>query len=263
MSSICEELKIYTSQQFFCAKFETTLGEFIKVKTPFLYADGDVISVFVKEKKDSFVVTDLGEGTRWLTGHMISDFLSDKQNEIIENILHYFGISRYEGMLIIKISSRENISAAIINLSQAISKISDISFMFSGRTTTSFYDEVTAFLETENFIFERRKKYEGFSGRNRIVDFYIKTPQCNSLVYALTSPTKGGMNQKSDTINSTWIDLDYLRENSSFKFISLIDDEYSQCSPHNIRLLHQSSLVAFWSKKNEFKEFLMSPNVLR
>jgi hypothetical protein len=253
---VCENLKKYISQQFNCSEF----GDFLKIRTPLLYNDGDVIDVFVKSKSDGFVITDLGETMRWLTNQMVSTSLSDRQTEIINKTLKFHKISEYKGMFITKVQNEDDISEAILNLSQAIARISDITFTFTGRSNSSFYQEVNQFLEEEGFDFDKNKKYTGSSERIRTIDFYVKTENCQSLIYGLTSSTKNGTNQRADTINSSWFDLKYLLDDHSIKFISLLDDEYTEWSHKNIKLLSSSSTVALWSRKNEFREHLVTPH---
>ena len=261
MYNICEQVQNYLNKQFNCTNINTPLGEFTKVETNYHYADGDLISVFVKDKGNRFIITDLAEGMRSLTDHMVSYSLTDNQNEIKDTLLKYYGVTEYEGMFLIKTYEKNDVPKCIINLAQAISKISDISFMFSGKVKSSFKDKVAYFLENQNLIFKRRKKYEGSSGTNRIVDFYIRGKKTNSLVYTLSCFTKKSLKQRADVINSSWFDLHYLKQQESVKFISLIDDENSQWSQQTIKLLDNLSYVVLWSNKNYFKNLLTTPQV--
>ncbi len=86
MINICENITKSMGEQFSCSEFK----EFIMVKTPYLYPDGDVIDIFVKYKDSGFILTDLGETIRWLLTNSISDSLSEKklgwQNKLDEVI---------------------------------------------------------------------------------------------------------------------------------------------------------------------------------
>jgi hypothetical protein len=55
--------------------FETLLGllftcepvdQYMRIQTPYLYPDGDVIDIFCKESDGIVTLTDLGETLRWL-----------------------------------------------------------------------------------------------------------------------------------------------------------------------------------------------------
>lgn len=92
MITFCENITKSMGEQFSCSEF----NGFIKVKTPYLYPDGDVIDIFVKYKDSGFILTDLGETIRWLLTHSISDFLSEKKDQQIADSLIIYQVETKE-----------------------------------------------------------------------------------------------------------------------------------------------------------------------
>lgn len=243
-------------EQFTCSDFD----EFTKIQTPYLYPDGDVVDIFVKYQDSGFILTDLGETIGWLLTNSISNSLSEKKDELIKDSLIIYQVERYKGMLIKRCENAENLSSAVIDLCQAIIRVSDVSFTFSGKTTNSFYQDVADFLMEEKFDFERNVAYQGQSERERKIEFKVINQDNISLIKGLHYTTKSQANSRSDIINSCWSDLQYIRTtNSNINFISLINDELEIPYPENIRLLESNSIIAYWSEKNQLKNLLLIP----
>lgn len=240
-------------EQFSCS----TVNGFVRIRTPYLYPDGDFIDLYLKKKEDDYILTDLGETLRWLRMQTVSIKRTEKQEELIRDTLSTFKVEKYRGMLILRFSKKEEIAAAVTDLSQAVFRISDIWFTFKTKTFKSIVDKVAKFLGEQNIKFETNKQFDGLSGRKRKVDFYIKSTDHESLIDVLSTASKSSANTRSDSVYTVWSDLSYLQENSGHsKFISLFDDYVDIWTPENFRLLEEVSTVAYWSRKEEFKDML-------
>ena len=142
MLSPCEEIAKTIGELFTCS----TVNDYIRIRTPLLYPDGDVIDIYLKEKEGQYILTDLGETLRWLRMQTISEKMSEKQETLIQDTLLTHGVERYKGMLIIKIQGNENLASAVTTLSQAAFRVSDIWFTFRTRAFESIIEEVAEFL---------------------------------------------------------------------------------------------------------------------
>ncbi len=127
MITLCEEIKKQIGGQFICSDF----NDFTKVRTPYLYPDGDVIDIFVKYKDSGFILTDLGETIAWLMLRSISNSLTSKEDNMIEDLISIYQVERYKGMLIKRCDNSDNLSTAVLDLCQAIIRVSDIYLTFS------------------------------------------------------------------------------------------------------------------------------------
>jgi hypothetical protein len=115
----------------FCQLVAETLGErytcspvnrFIRIRTPYLYPDGEVIDLFLKEQ--SQVLTDLGETFRWLDMQTLSQGLSNQQDFFLQDIQLTYGIEVYQGMLIVRV--QEDLGDAVNRLVQAAISVSNL-----------------------------------------------------------------------------------------------------------------------------------------
>lgn len=126
MITVCDDINKYIGRQFICSNF----NRFIKVQTPYLYPDGDIVDIFVKSNDSGLILTDLGETIAWLSSQSISHSLSERKNQLIEDLIFMYQVERYKGMLIKRCNNSENLSSAIVDLCQAIIRVSDIYLTF-------------------------------------------------------------------------------------------------------------------------------------
>ena len=75
-------------------------GEYHRIRTPYLYPDGDNIDVFCKSQGEVTLVTDLGETTRWLRMQTVAPRRSPRQKTLIEDACLTHGVEFYRGMLL-------------------------------------------------------------------------------------------------------------------------------------------------------------------
>ena len=100
-------------------------GEFLRVRTPYLYPDGDNIDIFCKQQEESMIlVTDLAETTRWLRTQSVSLRRSPKQKALIEDACLTHGVEFFRGMLLARCHTKEKLPEVVIRVSQAALRIS-------------------------------------------------------------------------------------------------------------------------------------------
>ncbi len=92
----CESLSATLGSLFICSQH----GEYQRIRTPYLYPDGDNIDLFCKAQAGTVTVTDLGETTRWLRMQTVSPRRSPRQQAIIEDTCQNHGVEFYRGMLL-------------------------------------------------------------------------------------------------------------------------------------------------------------------
>lgn len=255
MSTICQDIAKALGELFVCSP----VNDFIRIRTPYLYPDGDVIDLFLKERGGQYVLTDLGEAQRWLKMQTISPKRSKNQEILIQDTLLTHGVERYRGMLILRIKKEENLAYAVTRLSQAVFRISDIWFTFRTKSFESIVVKVAEFLRDSEIPFEQNKKFQGQSGRPRKVDFYTRHSRHISLINVLNAGSRAAANSRADNVFTAWSDLSYLKGTGKvWQFISLFDDSFEVWTSENIRLLEEVSNIAYWSRRDEFKGMLFS-----
>ncbi len=148
-------------------------GEYVRIRTPYLYPDGDIIDLFCKEEDSVIVVSDLGETGRWLRMQSVSSKRTPKQQAFIDDICLNHGVEFYRGMLLARCHPGDDLSRVVTRVSQAALRMSDLWFMLRTQAVESFADEVSDFLVEREFRFDRDVPHRGKSGRIWKVDFHL------------------------------------------------------------------------------------------
>lgn len=171
-----------------------------RVNTPFRFEDGDHFTVILKRDGDTWTLTDEASTfmhlSYWLEEE---DIESGNRLEIVQGSLAGFFVENRNGELIMPVSEGR-FGDALFNFVQALSKVSDISFLSRERVRSTFLEDFKAFFRSqvpaERLAFDwtdadhdPKKLYP--------VDCRINTMKRPLFVYALPSDNK----VKDATIN--------------------------------------------------------------
>lgn len=254
-TDVCREIAASIGQLFTCSE----VNGFVRIRTPYLYPDGDVVDLFWRESENQRVLTDLGETFRWLDTVSASRYLSNKQKRLVEDIRMTHGVGIYRGMLNLRISDTDSLAESITRLSQAALGIADLWFLTRTRSVGSVSDDIADFLKEKHIRFSRDEKIVGRFGRSRRIDFQTWHPKRNSFVEVLSTGSKAAANQKVDTVLATWVDLSqYKVGQNPTRFVALFDDTLNVWTEDNILQLQEYSDIAYWSQPNQLAEMLVS-----
>ncbi len=249
----CEVLAQNLGTLFNCSR----LNELIRVRTPFLYPDGDVIDLFVQEQNGIVTVTDLGETLRWLRSQSISNRRSPKQDRLIEDVCLTHGLEFYRGMLQARVKPGDNFAAVVMRVAQGALRVADLWFTMRTRSVESVSDEVELFLTEKGIPFERNQPLVGRSGRIWRPDFHTRTPQRSSLVHVLSTGSRAAAKNVTEHVLAAWYDLSHLRIGpEALQFVSLFDDTMDVWSEQDFNLLKDLSVITRWSQPEEFVRVL-------
>lgn len=234
-------------------------GDYQRIRTPYLYPDGDNIDVFCKPQGEVTLVTDLGETTRWLRMQTVSPRRSPKQKTLIEDICLTHGVEFYKGMLLARCRKGDQLSAVVFRVAQASLRISDLWFTFRTRSVESVTDEVADFLTEREFRFDRGEKLTGRSGRVWTPDFHVRAVQRSSLVYVLSTGSRSAARGVVNHVHTAFFDLNQLAAGpEALRFVALFDDSADVWSDEDFRLAEQLSTVTRWSQPDEFADVLQA-----
>lgn len=120
-SDFCGEMQREMGPLFVC----TEHGEHHRIRTPYLYPDGDNIDVFCKAANGVVTITDLAETTGWLRMQSMSLRRSPKQNQLIEDTCLTHGVEFYQGMLQARRRPEESLAATVTRVAQAALRVSE------------------------------------------------------------------------------------------------------------------------------------------
>ncbi len=249
----CDELVHNMGGLFECS----SVDGYTRIRTPYLYPDGDVIDLYLKEGEGLSTLTDLGETLGWLRMQTVANKQTNRQRRLIDDVCVTHGVELYKGMLMTRVREPEDLAPAVTRLSQAALRVADLWFTFRGQMVASVRDEVAEFLEERRIGFERGERLVGRSGRPWVVDFHTRTPRRSALINVLSTGSRATARRLVEHYFTVWYDLSHLKAGTEpLRFVSLFDDELDVWTLEDFRLVEDVSEVAFWSGKDEFAGLL-------
>ncbi|PYP88691.1 MAG: hypothetical protein DMF61_05780 [Blastocatellia bacterium AA13] len=253
MSTPCEHLATGLGELYSCVD----VNGHTRIRTPFLYPDGDIIDLYLVRNANQPVLTDYGESINWLKSQTISQKKTVKQKRLIDDIALTHGIELYHGMLTLRVADMNTLSSLVTRLGQAAVRIADLWFTFRTRAVESVTDEVDDFLADRGIQHERGEPFIGRSGKSWRVDFHIRMPQRTSLVNVLSTGSQAAAGRIVDHVVANWYDLNHLLLTPQpLRLVSLFDDSIDIWTQENIRLVGDLSDIAYWSRPDEFYQLL-------
>ena len=100
----------------------------LRVRTPLMYPDGEIIDVHVIDLKTHYNITDFGETLGWLRMQTIGTQRSPRQNRMIKDVCQTLGIDLTRGQLTLQVNRIDALAEAITLVAQAALRISDLLF---------------------------------------------------------------------------------------------------------------------------------------
>lgn len=172
-----------------------------RVVTPFRFEDGDHFGIVLRREGNNWILTDEAHTLMHLSYWLDEKDLEKTGNrhEIIHGSLSSFSVENRDGEFVIPVSD-ERFGDALFNFIQAISKVSDVSFLSRERVRSTFMEDLRSFLhshvQAERLIVEwtdplhdRKKRYP--------VDYRINNLPRPLFIFALPSNSR----VKDATIN--------------------------------------------------------------
>lgn len=253
--NICDDFGAGLQALFICAPH----GEYQRIRTPYLYPDGEIIDVFCKPQGDVTLVTDLGETARWLRMQTLSPKRSPKQRNLIDDVCLTHGVEFYKGMLLARCHQGDQLASVVVRVAQAALRVSDLWFTFRTRSVESVTDEVADFLTERQLPYARGERLPGRSGRIWTPDFHVRTIQRSSLVYVLSTGSRSAARSVVNQVHTAFFDLSQLNAGpEALTFVSLFDDTADVWNDEDFRLAEQLSTVAHWSRPDDFADLLQA-----
>jgi hypothetical protein len=251
----CELLQKEMGELFHCSRVNNR----VRIRTPFMYPDGDYIDLFASTSGDVTTLSDLGETVRWLRMQTTAPRRTAKQKQMIDDIRVTHGVEFFRGMLELRVRPGESFAAGVTRLAQAALRVADLWFTFRARAFESISDEVSEFLLESQVPFDRGEWLLGRSGRNYTVDFHVRTPKRSSLVTVLSTGSHSATRRIVEHVVATWFDLSHLKVGpEALQFVSLFDDTLDVWDPEDFKLVEEVATVARWSAPEEFRSLLLA-----
>lgn len=235
------------------------LDQYIRIRTPFLYPDNDLIDLYYREVDEDVILTDLGETLGWFKMQTVALEIAPELLQLINDICLDHGIEFSRGMLLLRLKQSDDLAEGIMRLSQATLKVLDIGSAFKDNVGESAVDEVEDLLQERQISFERNPEFIGKSGRVWRPDFRIRHPRHNSLIYILSTGSRSRAQEEADRTLAAWHDLSNWKAGpEALRFISLFDDTLDVWTEEDFRLVEDVSEVTYLSRPDEFLDKLAS-----
>ena len=250
---LCQDLLRGIGSLFVCSEH----GDYQRIRTPYLYPDGDNIDLFCRIVDDVVTVTDLAETTGWLRMQSPTLRRSPKQRRLIEDACVTHGIEFYRGMLQARCYRSDELAPVVTRVAQAALRVSDLWFTLRTQAVQSITNDVADFLVENEFRFERFERLAGRSGRGWKVDFHVRAESRSSLVQVLSTGNRAAAHSLSAHVLAAWHDLNHLAAGpEALAFVSLFDDTADVWANEDFRLVEPLSVVSRWSRPDEFADVL-------
>lgn len=233
--------------------------EGVRVRTPLMYPDGGMVDVFVLEQGGRYRVTDFGETLGWLRMQSVSARRSPKQNRMVQDTCQTLGVELHRGQLLLRSGAADGLGEAVLRLAQAAVRVSDLWFTLRTRAVETVADEVTEWLVEKEISFDRAVRQYGRSGQSWMVDYQTRTNDRTSLIFLLSTGSRGAARRIAEHVLAGFVDLSYLKVSQShLAFVSLFDDTEDVWREEDFSLVEQQSQVARWSRPDEFERILLA-----
>lgn len=159
-----------------------------RVFTPFLFDDGDHLSIVMKREHDRWYLSDEGHTYMRMTYDIDEkDFQQGTRQKIINNTLSAYMLDDRNGELLLPIQ-QNNYGDALYTFSQAILRIMDILYLNRERVYSTFMEDfhslIMEILPQGMYEFDWRDKEHDTQGKYQ-VDCHIVADQTSLFVYAL------------------------------------------------------------------------------
>lgn len=253
---LCDTLRLSLPALYECSPAPT---EGVRVRTPLMYPDGDLVDVFVLERGGERVVTDHGDALGWLSERSASGTLTAAQDAMAQDVCRTQGVELHYGRLLRRCESEAAVADSVQRVALAAVRVADIWFTFRARAQATIGDEVNEWLmaNERQFDVKRRVKSRGQSSREWIVDYEIRSEARTSLVFLLSTSTRGAVPRITKHVFTGCTDLSHLKEDQpDLAFVSLFNDTVDVWREEDFRLVEGVSEIARWSQPDRFEQIL-------
>lgn len=119
----------------------------LMLDTPLRFPDGDRFPLYVDQDAQGVVLSDRGHTLMHISyEHDVDRWFDGPRAPLREQIVRDYGLVEQDGAFMIR-ASLDRIGESALLLAQALTKIHDLTFLRRTRAVSSFYEDLTGFLE--------------------------------------------------------------------------------------------------------------------
>lgn len=230
------------------------VGDWIEITTPFLDRHNDQLQIFAQRENGHFVLTDDGYTLRDLEASGCH-LETPKRQELLTMTLNGFGVKRNKDELRVT-ATPDNFPLKKHSLIQAMLAVNDLFYLAEPIVKSLFYEDVVAWLDSNEIRYTPKVKFTGISGYDHLFDFVIpksrRAPE--RIIRAINRPRRSN----AETFLHAWTDTQRVRQPDSRAFALLNDLGYP--IPTDVPEAFQAYAISpvLWSQKESVREELAS-----
>ncbi|OGO50626.1 MAG: hypothetical protein A2148_00700 [Chloroflexi bacterium RBG_16_68_14] len=236
-----------------------TLESRIRITTPYLYPDNDLIDVYIEELSPARIrVTDLGETLRHLQIQGFDISGTPKRRYMVDTIAAGTGVEAVRGELV-KEGTTHELGELLFDVIAAARGVSDLIYTSRTYEPAVFTEEVGRFLQENGVKYETRARLTGGTGKVYTVDFRLV--ETNRYVETLSPRQVAGLQPVVNRVFRLWFDCNgQLGPKAKVSLLNDIDFAWRQ---PEVALLGRVSTVAYWSRRDDLLPLLTDRNPSR
>jgi hypothetical protein len=220
-----DEIKELIDQYTMWLRDKTALRQvtpdWVEITTPYLDRHNDYLQIYARQQNGHFLITD--------DGYIIEDLVQSgckldtpKREALLKMTLNGFGVQLHEGELRVQ-ASVENFGRRKHDLIQAMLAVNDMFYMAVPLVASLFYEDVVAWLDTNDIRYTPGVKFTGKSGYDHLFDFVIPKSrnQPERIIQTINRPSR----DRAEAAAFAWIDTREVRPANSRAYAFLNDQE--------------------------------------
>lgn len=230
------------------------VGDWVEITTPYLDRHNDEMQIYARRENGHFLLSD--------DGYIIRDLETSgcnldtpKRRELLEMTLNGFGVKKHQDALEV-VATSENFPLRKHSLIQAMLAVNDLFYLAEPVVKSLFYEDVVAWLDTNDIRYTPKVKFTGLSGYDHLFDFVIpksrRAPE--RILRAINRPRR----DSAETFLHAWTDTQKVRPPDS-KAFALLND-IGQVVPGEVAeaFVAYDIRPVFWSQREIIRDELVA-----
>ncbi len=231
----------------------------LRMSLPFQHLDGSYIDLFLQRNAaDQWVLSDLGNTAAYLLDLHVKPWSSQKRMQVVADICKSLKIEQVKGQLqavLTEAQLRKELPEAMVRLSQACIRVSDLALTRRLRTPVVFQDEMEEFLSVADLDFDKNVLLAGQFGNKVEVNFAVRGKSVSSLVQTLSTANSAAAHNLSNEVFRRWYDLSNHRPKNQFVTVYDTNTDYFRDEDLK-RIATLSSIFGFPAEEDQIREAL-------
>jgi hypothetical protein len=216
-----------------------------------------MVDVFLYPKRsnlfEEYRLSDCGQTYIYLKGAQVGMSGTNRKREIVSDISSQLNVKISDGEVFVSLSEENmnNISDAIMRISQACVRVSDFATHQRLRSSNPFKDDIEDFFEEKQFGYSRDVQILGQYKFPIRMDFEVITEQSNSYVNILAAMNLTAAHSAANEIFTKLYDLNTI-EPKDHQMVTVYNSASKAIKETDIRRLGEFSRVISYPQQEEF-----------